>query len=78
MAKRRQSARQRLVNTFKKNDYETQTFPSEAEAFAFTEGLNAAIVPWKTDVDYEILPPLAKKKQVWTIYYKTQSYDEDE
>jgi hypothetical protein len=77
MAKRRQTERQKLVTQFRKEKFEKSAFPTEEEASAFAEGLNAMCVPWKTDVTYEILPPKNKVKD-WTVYFKVEVEEDEE
>lgn len=73
----REPTRRRLVASLQKQGYDSQTFETEAEADAFVEGLNAAIVPWKTDVDYEVLAPTRRDK-AWTVYFRTTQDEDDE
>lgn len=78
MTKVTNSTRRQLVARLKRQGFESQKFDTEKEADAFAEGLVAATVPWKTDVDYDVLPPVARKKPEWTVYFKVEVLDDDE
>ena len=78
-SKKRSNTRGSLIARLKREGYDKSEFETEAEADAFVEGLNQAVDPYVQELEYEVLPPVAKKKgSKWTVYFKTETIEEED